>query len=220
MSTGQIGEPYRSDPDFLILHALRCIGVAGEDRIATASGLSLEETRTRLHGHSDRHLVALDPGPFGGWSLTPSGVQTERGLTKDELLRTDSGDFVAGCYERFLVLNPKLLQISTDWQIRRFGSSQAMNDHSDPDYDNRVLSRLIRVDDRAQPICDDLAGCLHRFGPYRERLSRALERALAGESAFVSDNLDSYHTVWFQLHEDLLTTLGISREEERRRASD
>jgi hypothetical protein len=31
----------------------------------------------------------------------------------------------------------------------------------------------------------------------------------------VADTLDSYHTVWFQLHEDLLVTLGISREEER-----
>lgn len=126
---------------------------------------------------------------------------------------------MADCYERFLVLNPKLLQVSTDWQIRRFGTSQNMNDHSDRDYDNKVLSRLIRIDDRAQPICADLAGHLLRFVSYANRLSRALDRSLAGESAYVSDNLDSYHTVWFQLHEDLLRTLGISREEERGRTS-
>jgi len=212
-------EPYRSEPDFLILHALRCIGVAGEERIATASGLSLDETLLRLHGHADRQLVSLDSGPFGGWSLTGKGEVTERQLTLDEVLRSDARDFVTACYERFLVLNPRLLQISTDWQIRRFGTSQSMNDHSDPNYDNKVLSRLIRIDDKAQPIYDDLASRLLRFGLYADRLSRALDRSLAGESAYVSDNLDSYHTVWFQLHEDLLATLGISRDEERRRTS-
>jgi len=213
-------QPHRSDPDFLILHALRCVGVAGVERIATASGLSLDETLARLHGHADRQLVSLDPGPFGGWSLTGKGETTERKLIQDELLRTDARDFVTDCYERFLSINPNLLQISTDWQIRRFGTSQSMNDHSDADYDNKVLSRLIRIDYRAQPICGDLASRLLRFGLYADRLSIALDRSLAGESAYVSDNLDSYHTVWFQLHEDLLTTLGISREEERRRYSD
>jgi hypothetical protein len=212
-------ESYRSDPDFLILHTLRCIGVASEQRISTASGLSSDDTITRLRGHADRQLVSLDSGPFGGWSLTESGEAIERVLTEEELVLAGARDVVTGCYERFLGLNPKLLEISTDWQIRRFGTSQSMNDHSDPDYDNKVLSRLIRIDDRVQPICADLAKSLDRFGVYADRLSIAIDRSLAGEAAYVSDNLDSYHTVWFQLHEDLLRTLGISREEERRHNS-
>jgi hypothetical protein len=28
--------------------------------------------------------------------------------------------------------------------------------------------------------------------------------------------IDSYHTVWFELHEDLLATLGRQRSQERR----
>jgi hypothetical protein len=212
-------QPYRSDPDFLILHTLRCIGVAGTERIATASDLSSDETLARLQGNAARQLVSLDSGAFGGWSLTGAGEAIEQELTQTELSLADARDFVTACYERFLVINPKLLQISTDWQIRRFGTSQSMNDHSDPDYDNKVLSRLIRIDEKAQPICGDLADRLLRFAPYADRLSRALDRSLAGESAYMSDNLDSYHTVWFQLHEDLLTTLGITREEERQRTS-
>ncbi len=219
MNQGGTPEPHRSDPEFLVLHTLRCIGVASPERISTAAGLSLDETLTRLHGNAGRHLVSLDSGPFGGWSLTGDGETMERELTEVELHLANAREVVNGCYERFLVLNPKLLQISTDWQIRRFGTSQGMNDHSDPDYDNKILSRLIRIDYRAQPICTDLAGRLLRFGRYADRLSRAIDRALAGESAYVSDNLDSYHTVWFQLHEDLLRTLGISRDEERRRTT-
>ena len=74
----------------------------------------------------------------------------------------------------------------------------------------------MRIDDSAQRICGELANRLSRFGVYGFRLSSALERVLAGDSAFVTDSLESYHTVWFQLHEDLLVTLGISRDEERR----
>jgi hypothetical protein len=39
---------------------------------------------------------------------------------------------------------------------------------------------------------------------------------MAGNHVYLADGLESYHTVWFQIHEDFLTTLGISREEERR----
>jgi hypothetical protein len=32
---------------------------------------------------------------------------------------------------------------------------------------------------------------------------------------FTKPTIDSYHTVWFELHEDLLATLGIDRISER-----
>lgn len=219
MNLSDFRRPHRSDPDFLILHTLRCIGVSSEERVSTASGLSLDETVARLRGHADRQRVSLAPGPFGGWSLTEAGGETEQELAQAELQLADARDVATGCYERFLIINPRLLQICTDWQIRRFGTTQSPNDHTDPDYDNKVLSRLIRIDDKAQPICGDLASRLLRFGTYADRLSRALDRSLAGEFEYVSDNLESYHTVWFRLHEDLLITLGISREEERRGTS-
>lgn len=39
---------------------------------------------------------------------------------------------------------------------------------------------------------------------------------MAGNHSYLADGLESYHTVWFQLREDLLTALGISRDDERR----
>ena len=98
----------------------------------------------------------------------------------------------------------------------RLGQSHLLNDHTDADYDAGILSRLMSIDEKAQRICDDLARRLLRFETYRLRLSSALDRALTGDNAYVADHLESYHTVWFQLHEDLLVTLGISRDEERR----
>ena len=54
-------------------------------------------------------------------------------------------------------------------------------------------------------------GALPRFGRYRVRLTEALDRARGGALEHLTDTTTSYHNVWFQLHEDLLATLGIPR---------
>ena len=59
-----------------------------------------------------------------------------------------------------------------------------------------------------------LARHLKRLGIYGDLLLSALEKAEDGETAWVSDaQLASYHTVWFEMHEDLLRILGRVREE-------
>ncbi len=208
--------PHESEPDFRVLHTLRCIGVASEERVVTASDAGRNDTAARLRNLSVQGLVALDPGPFGGWGLTDQGRTTEQESVRIELDLTGARDHVRKPYESFIELNPKLLQVCSDWQMRRLGEYPVLNDHADTDYDAGVLSRLMRIDEAAQRICVELANRLTRFGVYRLRLSSALERALTGDNAYVADSLESYHTVWFQLHEDLLVTLGISRDEERR----
>ena len=202
-----------------MLHTLRCIGVAGKERVAEASGLETGETGRHLRDLSERGLVTLDAGPFGGWGVTESGRITDEELARSELDSVDSRDHVLRSYESFLGLNPALLDTCGDWQMRKFGSTPTLNDHTDPDYDAKVLSRLIRIDASAQRICTHLASRLTRFGLYGTRLTTALARALGGNIAYVTDRLDSYHSVWFQLHEDLLVTLGISREDERSASS-
>jgi hypothetical protein len=197
---------------------MRCIGYATEERVARASGLSLDETTALLATLSAMGVASNTPGPFGGWALTDEGRVTGQLWLEEELARTGTTDLVRRCYESFVTLNPLLLDVSTDWQMVRVGDSHIVNDHRDSDHDAKVLDRLIKLDAGAQQICADLAGGLSRFGLYGPRLSKALDHALAGDHAYVTDNLESYHNVWFQLHEDLLVTLGISRDDERRPA--
>ncbi|HEY5890837.1 MAG TPA: transcriptional regulator [Acidimicrobiia bacterium] len=163
-------------------------------------------------------FAVLDPGPFGGWSLTDSGRSVDDEALGKQLDALGSRHPIHDCYQRFLGLNPTLLEICSDWQMLTVGNAPILNDHTDADYDARVLSRLIRVDTSAQDLLTEMASLLDRFGIYRRRLSAALEQAIAGSHSHVADSLDSYHMVWFQLHEDLLTTLGISRHEERERS--
>jgi hypothetical protein len=64
-------------------------------------------------------------------------------------------------------------------------------------------------------VCADLARALVRFRPYGPRLSGSLSRVEAGEHQWFTGALvESYHTVWFELHEDLLATLAIQRGKE------
>ena len=203
-----------------VLHTLRCVGVVGAARLATASGVATGDTQECLNQLADMGLAVLAPGPFGGWGITDAGRSADDDWLAGQLEVLETRERIERYYGQFLGLNPNLLQVCSDWQMRTIGNSPALNDHSDADYDAKVLTRLMRIDDSAQTLCGYLADTLDRFSLYQERMSSALSRALAGDPSYVADGLESYHTVWFQLHEDLLTTLGISRDEERRAAGE
>ena len=89
------------------------------------------------------------------------------------------------------------------------------NDHRDAPYDWAVLDRLRTLDERTAPVVRRVARDVARFDGYARRLRAALTRVDEGEQEwFTSPRIDSYHTVWMQLHEDLLLALGRAREDE------
>ena len=102
----------------------------------------------------------------------------------------------------------------TAWQLRDV-AAQVVNDHTDADYDRAVLDRLAALHaDAAAWLTPLEAGC-PRLGGYRLRLGRAAEAAQAGDGRFVaSPRVDSYHGIWFELHEDLIQLAGRNRADE------
>ena len=116
-----------------------------------------------------------------------------------------------GVYERFLALNVEFLRICTDWQLK---PGNEPNDHSDAAYDFKVLERLDRLDERAGQLLEGLGKTVPRFGGYRTRLTDALDRINDDRAWLASPRCDSYHTVWMQLHEDLLIAVGVNRADE------
>jgi hypothetical protein len=78
-----------------------------------------------------------------------------------------------------------------------------------------VIAQLEALHAQVTPICADLGAALDRFAGYGPRLASALARVQAGDvDWFTKPMIASYHTVWFELHEDLLATLGIERSSE------
>lgn len=150
----------------------------------------------------------------GGYALTPlAGVAlTARYGLHYGALREDAA-FVAA-YHGFERINRTLKQLITDWQTLDIGGAKVANDHSDKAHDAAVIDRLGALHEQAEPILAGLAKGLPRLKVYGDKLLAALEAAEDGDHEWVSDiRRDSYHTVWFELHEDLLRIMGREREE-------
>ena len=90
-----------------------------------------------------------------------------------------------------------------------------LNDHTDQDYDAAVLADLAALHVDADVWLANLTEELPRLGNYNARLSRAAALVEGGDQAYIaSPRLDSYHNVWFELHEDLILLAGRTREDE------
>lgn len=117
-------------------------------------------------------------------------------------------------YQAFERVNITLKQVITDWQTMTVGGQQVVNDHSDAAHDEKIIDRLGNVHEQVEPILATLAKSLPRLSIYSRKLLKALEASEDGDREWVSDiRRESYHTVWFELHEDLLRVMGQERTE-------
>ena len=203
-----------SSPELLVLHAVRVKGMADAATVAE---------RFALDGALVEDLL-LDYEAFGwvtrvrfadvdGWALTAAGrMENERRLAA-ELDRTGTRSEITAAHEVFIVLNSRFLAAVTNWQIRPTPADPlAANDHSDTRWDEQVLDDLHDLAGGLRSVGEQLTATLERFTRYRERYAAALDRADRGERAWVAQpKIDSCHTVWMELHEDLLATLGLER---------
>ena len=143
--------------------------------------------------------------------LTPEGRAAAEEQARLEPGSEDENAVLRG-YEQFLPLNTELLRVCSDWQVR---PGNVPNDHRDATYDWGVVDRLKALDERVGPVVRRLGTAVERFARYRPMLADALRRVTDGENDwFASPRIDSYHTVWMLLHEDLLLALGRERGDE------
>lgn len=204
-----------SDPRLLVIHGLRLKGFADTHAVAEATGLPVADAEPILDQIVAEGLATYRNGRLTGFALTPVGRERHQASLADQLEAAGARPGVESGYRRFLVLNPALLSICTSWQLREIDGESAVNDHTDPAYDAGVIDRLSSLHAEVEPICDHLATALERFARYGVLLATALQRVQAGDADwFTKPMVASYHTTWFEMHEDLLCTLGIERGSE------
>lgn len=174
--------------------------------------LRLRGFRAAKGGAAEEELVAAGLAVVRGanMALSPAGraahaqwARLTPGSEEEALARN--------VYERFLPLNVEFLRLCTDWQLK---PGNEPNDHSDVAYDFKILERLDRLDERAGQLLEALGKTVPRFEAYRRRLTDALDKISEDRAWLASPRCDSYHTVWMQLHEDLLTAVGVNRADE------
>jgi len=205
--------PHASDTRLLVLHGVRLKGFGEPDAIGAIVGLEADEVAKHLDGLLVEELVLRRDGPrLAGWGPTAAGRAEQERLLAEELDTSGARADVHAAYQRFLALNAPLLEICTAWQMK---DESTINDHGDSGYDQGVIERLEGHHESLEPILGQLEAALERYLHYRPRFDGSLGRLRSGDHDwFTKPMIDSYHTVWFQLHEDLLNTLGIERVSE------
>ena len=116
--------------------------------------------------------------------------------------------------ERFETVNTQFLQTISAWQLVDVGGKKVANDHSDADYDGKILDRLDKQVGRLSRLIAVLEARDGRFSAYVRRFGVAGDAVARGDVDLVSSpTRDSIHNIWFEFHEDLLRTLGRARKE-------
>ncbi|WP_308162700.1 hypothetical protein [Nocardia alni] len=192
--------------EFAILQAARLKGRLSPDLAAESCGIDADTTLAEFSALREAGYVKGEPSV----RLTPEGRAQLAALVAAE--RTDiDQDALTGRYEEFDHHNTDLKQIISDWQLK----AGAPNDHTDQAYDQSVIARLADLHRAFGPLVEQIAKLAPRLENYSRRFDNALERVQAGDTSFVARPIaDSYHTVWFEFHEELIGLLGLTREEE------
>jgi pyruvate,orthophosphate dikinase len=194
-----------------ILLALLIKGTVDSDMLTEALLAGRDRVDELAKPLIDEALIEIEGGAL---RLSPSGKL--RALSLCEKHRRSVGE--QRCVEQletFHTFDVQVKDIVTAWQLRDMDGQQLLNDHTDADYDSSVLERLAALHANLCNWIGPLAAELRRYAVYRSRLTRAMERAGEGDQRYVaSPRVDSYHSVWFELHEDLIRLAGRRRSDE------
>jgi hypothetical protein len=145
---------------------------------------------------------------------TPDGTAAVAALLRLEPGSQEEQD-LDKLFDGFLPVNRRLRDVCSAWQTRADGTP---NDHSDAAYDDTVRDRLDEVHSAIGPVLRRMAAVEPRLAGYRPRLQEALDKFDDGESAWLASPLmDSYHTVWMHLHQELILMLGLTRADDEAR---
>lgn len=194
------------------LAVLRTIGLKGRveiEQLVATTGLDEPAVRASVASLEEAEFAVTTP--TGQVRTSKEGRVHLQGLLDQERAGHDLGA-VREIYEEFCAINARAKEIFTSWQMTPAGE---VNDHSDPSYDEQVLAELDGVHEQILPLVDLVTAIVPRAARYRERLVLAQEKYAGGDHAWVTKPImDSYHTVWFEMHEDLISWSGLTRAEE------
>ncbi|QMW23518.1 MarR family transcriptional regulator [Sandaracinobacteroides saxicola] len=189
-------------PDLLI--ALRLKGFAKPEALPDVLGRDPAADLATLE------TAGLATATKLGARLSPAGQAAADAALAAERAAADP-IAAAALYDSFHAINAAFKALVADWQLR----DGQPNDHADAAYDAAILARLAGIHARLTPIVAAAAALAPRLARYTPRFATALARLTAGDIRFMAAPLlDSYHSVWFELHEELIRLSGRTRAAE------
>ena len=195
---------------FLVLNYLDVFKTANEEALKSL-GLSENELKLVLKNLSQEGLIRRTNSE---WIIEESGEEMIKNY-RERFLRESgrSEKFLKYC-EEFERLNKEFKELVTRWQLKDEGGTLVPNDHSDPEYDFKIIEELSKVHEKTMNVLERISEIIPAFKIYAKRFEDALNLLMNGNLDYmVGKDRESYHDVWFELHESLLKISGMKRIE-------
>ena len=181
-----------------VLRIVSLKGAATVDMLAEAMLATTSAVETAL-SELEAASLAKQAGKF--WKAAPAATDHLAGAYP--LPSTaDQQRFGAILDDRFHEPNMAFKELVTGWQT---GGDRAS-----------IIKDLRRdIHQQIEPIIKDVTGIAPYLAHYMHRLEQALVALESGDEAYMAHPMkDSYHSVWFELHEDFIVHAGRNRKDE------
>jgi pyruvate,orthophosphate dikinase len=193
---------------------IRCLSIKGSSSAEVLAASLLSTAKIVQRALDELAEAGAITAPSGIARLTQAGAERAAELIESDRRQWGTGQALAAL-DAFLPLDEQVKATITAWQVRQIAGQQVVNDHLDAGYDAEVLDGLQTVHGEVSAWLSSLGGTAGRLHGYLARLDRAVAAAMARDYRFISSPLvDSYHSVWFELHEELIRLAGRTRAEE------
>ncbi len=194
-----------------IVRALLIKGVVTVEMLASAVVTGAEDLGPALDEMAAEGLIG-DPGALIQLSEDGKALGSKMIAADSEAWGVENA---SAALDAFLPLDYRVKEVVTAWQMSEVDGKPVLNDHSDGDYDAAVLERFASLHQDAAAWLESMFDGLPRLEDYSSRLHRAAKLVADGDHGYIaSPRVDSYHSIWFELHEDLILLAGRSREGE------
>ena len=193
---------------------IRCLSIKGTapmEVLAAALLTSAQAVQSAVAELMSARAVAVASGSV---RLTAAGAAQAAALLDGDRGRWGA-DQALQALDAFRRLDEAVKAAVTAWQLRDSDGQPVLNDHTDAEYDAGVLADLQTIHSEVSEWFGSLAVATGRLSGYAARLDRAAAAMAAGDHRFVSSpRVDSYHSIWFELHEELIRLTGRTRADE------
>lgn len=187
---------------FAVLRALGLKGLATAERIAAVLGADPAAVEAELRAAVAEGLARETPR---GFAMLPQGRDAVLAGLEAERAGLDTAAMDA-VFERFDALDQEFKALVSGWQQAPPAEAEAAW--------ARAVAGLASIHERLVPVAAEAAALVPRLGAYPARFAAALEAVRAGDQAMLASPLkESYHTAWFELHEELIALSGRTRTE-------
>lgn len=174
-------------------------GLAESDELASELEIQAADVRSELETLQTDGMVAEE----GFWYITDEGesrldMSLRERFTEDQLEQLESN------FDEFGDLDEELKEFANEWQTQDGELST-----------DELVDRLTELQREVESFFRELDDRFYSaYRTYLDDLDAALQKLESGdEEYFTGAEVSSYHTVWFRLHDDLLRTLGIERDD-------